>query len=362
MSSLLAAYLTNPLHPIPPHATQPPETLAQLAAFGSPELVKRAVGSALNHNFRMGGTPEWANQQPTMVEGPYLCLPSPSNDGSAQAKDLPPATLHGPMDPKLLAPSTVVAVYYACFAMPARSSPQEGYSLDPSLAAPRHYEGQSAQSQSIPVDQGATAQTRPILGTPASGGGPDPYRRPEVDMSARQRAPRKCGVCGQYYCKGASVSSLPRPSGALTSPIRAQVAATVHFAPNTILGAPRPRQRVRWEFAIWQQKATSRFRLTLIGRPATIPFRNRHTTSEPRAMPTCYMPGTPLHIARTGQATPALSKSEARTAAQCRYRARPHASAGPGIVASASSLAASATATGASRISRARPQAEACNT
>lgn len=211
VSSLLAAYLNNPVNPI---AAQTPEASAQLAAFGSGEQVKRAVETALQHSARAGEAPDWARRAPLAVEGPFLCMANPDTPPSA---DRPGASIYGPVDPKLLAATTVVAVYYACYSRNASSPAGRAVddfdlrSLDPSLGDARlfHSADRPTAEASQALQQARSATNGVSSIAPKASGGlhviyreVDPYQPPDVDMSSRQRAPRKCGVCGQYYCKG----------------------------------------------------------------------------------------------------------------------------------------------------------------
>ncbi|KAH9820505.1 hypothetical protein DFH28DRAFT_1104539 [Melampsora americana] len=216
VASLLTAYLNNPVNPVIGQNTHLSRIapLAQVAAFGSHENVRQAVLCGLAQS-PSNETPSWAKERPTKLEGPFLCIPQNTED-PIKSKQVP--LIYGPVDPSLLDPQTVIAVYYACYAGDSSSSSDFKFDLevlDPVLGGtplvpPSNSAPTSMHESTSPVktknphthkrNSVPSMSREQIIEEAASG--VDPFKVPEVDMSARKRAPRKCGVCGQYYCKG----------------------------------------------------------------------------------------------------------------------------------------------------------------
>ncbi|EGG05005.1 uncharacterized protein MELLADRAFT_78214 [Melampsora larici-populina 98AG31] len=224
VASLLTAYLNNPVNPVigqntPLSRISP---LAQVAAFGSNENVRQAVLCGLAQS-QTNETPSWAKERPTKLEGPFLCIPQSTED-PIKSKQVP--LIYGPVDPSLLDPQTVIAVYYACYASDSTTTSSDFKFdlevLDPVLGGTPLVPPSASTSVPVSVVPSTLNNSTPPVKTKnphthkrnsvpsmsreqiieEAASGVDPFKVPEVDMSARKRAPRKCGVCGQYYCKG----------------------------------------------------------------------------------------------------------------------------------------------------------------
>ncbi|KAG0141740.1 hypothetical protein CROQUDRAFT_718031 [Cronartium quercuum f. sp. fusiforme G11] len=259
VASLLTAYLKNPVNPVVGQslALSRLAPLAQVSAFGSTENIRQAVLTGLAHSGQSKQTPAWARERPTRLEGPFLCLGGAKTGGEAsgtgpgtETKVIERPMIYGPVDPNLLDPQTVIAVYYACYPTHSDSPPAFDFDLevlDPVLG------GTPLITPAPPPASASSVLAPPVLAPPVLAPsapaplsspepvGPavhlknphtlkrnsvpsmtpeqinsaadtavsvDPFKVPEVDMSARKRAPRKCGVCGQYYCKGRGNRSL----------------------------------------------------------------------------------------------------------------------------------------------------------
>lgn len=242
----MTAYLKNPVNPVAGQCT-PISRLApyaQVSAFGTPENVRQAVLSGLAHS-KTKEIPPWAKELPTKLEGPFLCV---ARQGEEVAKDEKYPTIYGPVDPNLLDPQTVVAIYYACYPTHTPSSAAFNFDLEvldpvlggmplvgssapvPEISPPTPSQPQleavaepelaaQAQAQVHPQPAQPKAHSHKRNSVPSlsrdqiikdeTTSGVDPFKVPEVDMSARKRAPRKCGVCGQYYCKGGLTTCEP---------------------------------------------------------------------------------------------------------------------------------------------------------